>query len=108
MTSLDRSGDNDLLVALRHPLRRRILRVMRKRGVVSPVELATEFDKSLSHISYHVHVLLDCAAVTLVTTVPRGGSKRHLYCSTIRAPWALAIIEREGPGIDSAGESPGP
>lgn len=106
MTSLDRSDDNNLLMALRHPLRRRILRLMGERDVISPLELATELDKPLSNISYHVRVLLDCAAVTLVKTKPKRGSVQHFYCSTIEAPWALKILERDGPEVESAGESP--
>lgn len=106
MASLDRSDDNDLLVALRHPLRRRILRLLSEREVISPLEMAIALDKPLSNVSYHVHVLLDCAAVTLVKTAPKRGSIQHFYCSTIEAPWALKIIERDGPEVEPAGESP--
>lgn len=108
MTSLDRSDDNDLLVALRHPLRRQILRLMGEREVISPLELATQLNKPLSNIAYHVRVLVDCAAVTLVKTEPKRGSVQHFYCSTIEAPWALKIIERDAPEVESAGESPDP
>jgi DNA-binding transcriptional ArsR family regulator len=108
MTSLDRSDDNGLLVALRHPLRRRILRHMAACEVISPLELATELDVRLSNVSYHVRVLADCAAVTLVRTAPRRGSVQHFYCSTIKAPWALEILDRDGPEIESAGENPDP
>jgi DNA-binding transcriptional ArsR family regulator len=108
MTNLDRSDDNDLLIALRHPMRRQILRRMAACEVISPLELATELDKPLSNVSYHVRVLVDCAAVMLVKTAPRRGSVQHFYCSTIKAPWALEILDREGPEIESAGESPDP
>jgi len=106
MTSLDRSDDNDLLVALRHPLRRRILRLMGEREVISPLEMEVALDKPLSNVSYHVRVLLDCAAVTLVKTAPKRGSVQHFYCTTIEAPWALEVLERDGPEAESAGESP--
>jgi DNA-binding transcriptional ArsR family regulator len=106
MTSLDRSDDRDLLVALRHPLRRRILRLMGEREVISPIELSTQLDKPLSNIVYHIRVLLDCAAVTLVRTKPKRGSVQHFYSSTVDAPWALRILEHDGPEVGSAGESP--
>ena len=73
MTGLDRSNDNDLLMALRHPLRRRILRLMGDGIVISPLELADRLDKSLSNVSYHVRVLAGCAAVTLVKTDAAAG-----------------------------------
>ncbi len=106
MTSLDRSNDNDLLMALRHPLRRRILRLVGEHEVISPLELADKLDKPLSNVSYHVRVLVECAAVTLVKTAPRRGSVQHFYCSTVKAPWALEILERDGAEVESAGESP--
>ena len=106
MTNLDRSDVDDLLVALRHPLRRQILRLTGERDVISPLEMANELDRPLSNVSYHVRVLLECAAVTLVKTAPKRGSIQHFYCSTVEAPWALEILEREGPEIGSAGESP--
>jgi DNA-binding transcriptional ArsR family regulator len=106
MTSFNRSDDNDLLVALRHPLRRRILREMAGGEAISPRELSVALDKSLSNVSYHVRVLADCAAVTLVDTMPVRGSTQHFYCTAIEAPWALQILGLDGPGVESAGESP--
>lgn len=111
MTSLNRSDDNDLLIALRHPLRREILRAMAGEEAISPREVSNALGKPLSNISYHVRVLADCAAVTLVRTKPVRGSMQHFYCTAIEAPWARQILGFGNAGEDSSGESsiqPGP
>ena len=100
MTSLDRSDDNDLLVALRHPLRRRILREMASVEAISPRQLSATLDQPLSNVSYHVRVLADCAAVALVKTTPVRGSMQHFYRTNIEEPWARQVL-----GLDS--EDPG-
>ncbi len=104
MTNLNRSDDNDLLVALRHPLRRDILRRMAGEKAISPREIAQALHQPLSNVSYHVRVLADCAAVSLVRTEPVRGSMQHFYCVTIEAPWALHVLGLEERG-GSAGES---
>jgi DNA-binding transcriptional ArsR family regulator len=108
MARPDRLDDNDLLVALRHPLRRRILREMADGKTTSPRELANTLRQPLSNVSYHVRVLVDCGAVTLVTTKPVRGSVQHFYRSAVDAPWAqqvLAMGEEDG---DDTGESSAP
>jgi DNA-binding transcriptional ArsR family regulator len=106
MTSLDRSGDNDLLTALRHPLRRRILRRMDDEEAVSPRELSRQLHEPLSNVSYHVRVLVDCAAVTLVDTQPVRGSMQHFYCSAIDAPWARQVLGTSEAEDEEQGEKP--
>ncbi len=110
MTSLDRSDDNDLLTALRHPLRRRILRAMAGEEAISPRELSTALHQPLSNVSYHVRVLADCSAVALVKTQPVRGSMQHFYASTVEEPWALQVLnlEEDGnlPGETSDGSEP--
>lgn len=92
MTNLNRSDDNDLLVALRHPLRREILRAMADEKPVSPREIARGLRRPLSNVSYHVRVLAECAAVSLVRTKPVRGSMQHFYCITVEAPWARHVL----------------
>jgi DNA-binding transcriptional ArsR family regulator len=99
MAGRGRSNENELLVALGHPLRRQILREMAQRGAVSPRELASLLGRPLSNVSYHVRVLADCAAVNLVRTEPVRGSVQHFYRLAVEAPWALEVI-----GLDSCGE----
>jgi DNA-binding transcriptional ArsR family regulator len=89
--------DPDLLIALRHPLRRRILTVAKWRDVVSPRALADELREPLSNVSYHVRVLADCKAVTLVYTKPVRGSMQHFYRFSIAATWALDMLGLSGP-----------
>jgi DNA-binding transcriptional ArsR family regulator len=106
MTNLNRSDDNDLLLALRHPLRRQILRAMASEKAISPRELSASLRQPLSNVSYHVRVLAECAAVTLVRTKPVRGSMQHFYCTAIEAPWARQVLglrdgEGEGPGESS-------
>lgn len=110
MSGIERSGDNDLLVALRHPLRREILREMaRSENAISPREVATILDQPLSNVSYHVRVLAECAAIALVGTQPVRGSMQHFYCIELEAPWALQVLGLDrrrsggGPGEKSTG-----
>jgi DNA-binding transcriptional ArsR family regulator len=108
MTSLNRSDDNNLLVALGHPLRRRILRLMAGEETISPREMSEALEAPLSNVSYHVRVLADCAAITLVRTEPVRGSMQHFYCPSIAAPWAREVLGLGGPedGPGRSGESP--
>jgi len=108
MTNLNRSDDNDLLVALRHPLRRAILREMADDEAISPREIASALGQPLSNVSYHVRVLADCAAVSLVGTKPVRGSMQHFYRATIEAPWARQVLglgeKDDGPAGESSTE----
>jgi DNA-binding transcriptional ArsR family regulator len=105
MTNLNRSDDNDLLVALRHPVRRDILRVMAGEKAISPREIASSLHQPLSNVSYHVRVLAECAAVSLVSTKPVRGSMQHFYRAAIEAPWARQVLGLDGEDGGFAGES---
>ncbi len=105
MTNLNRSDDNNLLMALRHPTRRQILRLMTGEETTSPRALSTALEEPLSNVSYHVRVLAECAAVSLVATKPVRGSMQHFYCSTIEAPWARQVLGLDQPDGGAAGES---
>jgi hypothetical protein len=105
MTNLNRSDDNDLLVALRHPLRRAILQEMGDKKAISPRDLSIILHKSLSSVSYHVGVLANRAAISLVGTKPAGGSMQHFYRVRIEAPWARQLLGWDEKDKGSAGES---
>jgi DNA-binding transcriptional ArsR family regulator len=101
MAGGDHTDDNELLIALRHPLRRQILRAMADQDPISPREISDELRQPLSNVSYHVRVLADCGAVTLVDTAPVRGSMQHFYSPAIEQPWALAVL-----GLSEDGEAP--
>ncbi len=105
MTNLNRSDDNDLLVALRHPLRREILREMADEEAISPREIASALRQPLSNVSYHIRVLAECAAISLVCTKPARGSMQHFYCVAIEAPWARQVLGLGDKPNGPAGES---
>ncbi len=87
-----RSRTHELLVALKHPLRREILQEMAGGKPTSPRELATTLKHPLSNVSYHVRVLVDCGVLTLVRTRQVRGSTQHFYRSTIKDEWAQAVL----------------
>lgn len=105
MPPLQRSDDNDLLGALRHPLRRQILREMADGNAISPRELSDRLRQPLSNVSYHVRVLAGAGAITLVKTKPARGSLQHFYRDAVEAPWARQILEQGESDGDGAGES---
>jgi DNA-binding transcriptional ArsR family regulator len=107
MGKAKRSEDDDLLAALGHPLRRRILRAMDCEETLSPRELANDLNAPLSNVAYHVRVLADCAAVTLVHTQPTRGSMQHFYSTAVEAPWARQILDLSEGEDNDRGENSG-
>ena len=77
-----KSVDTNLMKALAHPLRQRILMELNKR-VASPSELAEEIGEPLGNVSYHVRMLVDLECIELVSTTPRRGALEHHYRATV-------------------------
>jgi DNA-binding transcriptional ArsR family regulator len=100
MTGGNHTDDTELLIALRHPLRRQILRTMAVQDPISPRQISDELREPLSNVSYHVRVLADTGAVVLVDTAPVRGSMQHFYSPAIEEPWALAVL-----GLSENGEA---
>lgn len=107
MAGTERSGDNDLLVALKHPLRRQILReIALAEQEISPREVAAILDQPLSNVSYHVRVLAECAAIALVRTRPVRGSMQHFYRAKLEAAWARQVLGLDNGDGPATGENP--
>jgi len=84
--------DSNIVKALSHPLRMRILTRLNE-GVASPNEMSKEFDESLPLVSYHVRILRELDCIELVRTTPRRGAIEHHYRALTRpflddADWA--------------------
>lgn len=81
----------DLVAALNHPTRRRLLKLyLEKNAPLSPRELADLTGEKLTTISYHVRVLADKNAIELAEEEPVRGSVAHFYrvtALTRRTPW---------------------
>jgi DNA-binding transcriptional ArsR family regulator len=75
--------DSNLVKALSHPLRMRILTRLNE-GVASPNEMAKQFDESLPLVSYHVRILRELDCIELVRTTPRRGAIEHHYRALTR------------------------
>jgi DNA-binding transcriptional ArsR family regulator len=76
--------DANLVKALGHPLRLRILEAMTERGEASPAGLAREFKQPLATVSHHIRVLRDLGWIELTHTEPRRGAVEHYYRAVIR------------------------
>lgn len=73
--------EQNIVKALAHPLRVRILTVLNDR-VASPNELHKLLEEGLSQVSYHVKVLVDFEMIEMVKAVPRRGAIEHFYRAT--------------------------
>ncbi len=98
MGSPTRTDGEDLFTALSHPIRRQVLRTMMARRIErSPSELAEELEHSLSKLSYHFSILVECGAIRLVRTSPARGSTQHFYRPAIDAAWARKALRATAP-----------
>jgi DNA-binding transcriptional ArsR family regulator len=96
--------DQDLVRALAHPMRVRILEALQGR-VASPTELAREFRESLGVVSYHANALLDVECIEQVRTQPKRGTIEHFYTARPRSfighqDWRRAPVSVRG-GVTS-------
>jgi DNA-binding transcriptional ArsR family regulator len=78
-------------------MRRSILKEMQGEEEISPRELSHRMEISLSKLSYHVRVLVECEAITLVRTQPVRGSMQHFYRFAIQTAWPYGILGLQPP-----------
>ncbi len=71
-------SNQQLLRALKHPLRVEMLRVLGEQ-VASPNMMAKMLRVPLGTVSYHATVLLECDCIEEVRQEPRGGAVEHFY-----------------------------
>lgn len=88
-------GTEELLGAMAHPVRRRVLRALHRRGEArSPRELSDALGLHLSSVSYHVRVLRDAHALALTDETPVRGSVERFYVSVVGAEgWPLSVLD---------------
>lgn len=75
--------DQNVVAALSHPLRVRILDVLLER-VASPRDIAEELGAKVGDVTYHVSKLRELGAIELVRTEPRRGTIKHFYRANMR------------------------
>lgn len=90
--SADASAELQLIRALGHPLRQRILKEMASEEEISPVELSRRLRLPLSNVSHHVRALARYEVITLTRTQPVRGAIQHFYRFAIEAEWACGIL----------------
>jgi DNA-binding transcriptional ArsR family regulator len=78
-------ASEQLLKAIAHPLRHRIL-VAIDAEESSPNLVAQRLGEPLGRVSHHVRVLARLGAIELVRTEPRRGAVEHFYRAAVR-PW---------------------
>jgi DNA-binding transcriptional ArsR family regulator len=76
--------DQDLVKALGHPMRVRILEALQGR-TASPTELSKKFGEPLGVVSYHANALLDVECIEQVRTQPKRGTIEHFYTAKPRS-----------------------
>jgi DNA-binding transcriptional ArsR family regulator len=88
-----RNKNHSLIAALRHPLRREILRLLSDGRKASPSEIAEALELPLSNVAYHVRVLAECGVLKAAGKQQVRGATQHFYRSTLKAEWAQAMLE---------------
>jgi DNA-binding transcriptional ArsR family regulator len=94
-----------LLQALRHPLRRKLFKLLIEVREISPSDAAPMVERDVPAVSYHMRSLVDAGAAVLVRTEQARGATEHFYVPSpdVEAiPWV-----REAIGLPSQAEGLG-
>src|SRR4029077_15003039 len=90
-----------LIMAIAHPLRRRILRVLADWGEpCSPAQIAREIGEPLGTVAYHAKVLWRFGAVEPAGEQHVGGTVEHFYDSTIEDDPPIETLLEETREVD--------
>jgi DNA-binding transcriptional ArsR family regulator len=91
-----------LLEALRHPLRRQILRELHDSDVaISPAQFAGIFsDWEISAVAFHFRVLEKMRIVRCKETKRVRGSTEHLFVSQVKKNQLVSAILKETEKVD--------
>jgi DNA-binding transcriptional ArsR family regulator len=86
----------DLISALNHPLRRRILRVLASGKAASATDLSELLGMRLGNIAYHMKVLAELKVLWLAGTQQVRGAEERFYRSVLsgRPVWAKTALEQ--------------
>jgi DNA-binding transcriptional ArsR family regulator len=84
--------DTDILKALNHPVRRRVMALLDE-GIASPKELAARLALPIPNVSYHVGILRDLGLIKVVRETPRRGAIEHHYKATARSLSVRQVVD---------------
>jgi len=83
----------NLIRAIDHSLRRRVLRILTEAGEPqSPAEIRRELDMPLGAISYQIRVLRNLGAVKLTRSRQVRGALEHFYATTIKKDRPIQML----------------
>lgn len=97
------SNRQEILEALQHPLRRKLLKLLIERKEMAPVEAWRLLDDSLSNVSYHMRKLAERGVVTLTHIEQARGAAVHFYVpvpAVEQLPWVREAIGMPPPSKD--------
>ena len=84
---------DQMVAALRHPVRRGALRRLHVVGEArSPRELADSLDCPLGEVAHHIAVLEEANAVALTDAITHEGTAEHFYASTVKGDGGSAVL----------------
>jgi predicted transcriptional regulator len=89
-----------LMVALLHPVRRELLRLVVRRGQLTPREAAKLLRHPLTNVRYHIKTLADCGALELSDTKIVRGSLANCWGATpvvMQTRWVQEALELPWP-----------
>ncbi len=90
-----RDENSGLIGAIRHPLRREILRRMRDGRKASPSELAKELGKPVNSVAYHVRVLAQYGTLRPSGEGTAKGAAQHFYRCAAMPAWLRSLLDDE-------------
>lgn len=94
-----------LIMAIAHPLRRRILRAIHDWGEpCSPAQVARDIGEPLGTVAYHAKVLWRFGAVEAAGERQVRGAVQHFYDSTIEADPPIEALLEETRKVDDGEE----
>jgi SAM-dependent methyltransferase/DNA-binding transcriptional ArsR family regulator len=98
-----RDDHRGLIEALRHPLRRDLLRLVIERGEVSPIRAAREVERPVSTVNYHLRELAKEGAVALEDNEPTGGPLEGIYAADGAVQRMQSVREAIGLSLENEG-----